>query len=113
MSPSFMNQRKISDNEKIIPHVTAVTPSEEPESLAEDIVFDKAEQAEQLEKEKLQMIQEIESLEAALKQVSSEKEEKVKQEKLEKMQERLKALEERPKLSEFENGKGLTAGPKT
>lgn len=103
MSPSFMNQRKIGDNAKIIPSITAVKTPEAPESSAEDIAFDKAEQAEQVENEKLQVKQEIEKLEVSLKQVANEDEKKVKKEALEKMQERLKSLEERPKSSESEN----------
>lgn len=94
MSPSFMNQRKIDDNTKL----------EEPESLAEDIAFDKAEQAEQLEYEKLQLAKEIEKLEASLKQLTDEDEKKVNKEELENMYERLKALNERPEISETENG---------
>lgn len=94
MSPSFMNQRKIDDNTKL----------EEPESLAEDIAFDKAEQAEQLEYEKLQLAKEIEKLEASLKQLTDEDEKKVNKEELESMYERLKALKERPEISETENG---------
>lgn len=93
MSPSFMNQRKIDDNTKL----------EEPESLAEDIAFDKAEQAEQLEYEKLQLAKEIEKLEASLKQLTDEDEKKVNKEELESMYERLKALKERPEISETEN----------
>lgn len=104
MSPSFMNQRMISDNEKIIPSTTAVTTPDEPDSSAEDIAFDKAEQAEQLENEKLQVMQEIERLEMTLQQVTNEEEKKVKQEALEIMQERLKSLKKIPEQSEIENG---------
>ena len=104
MSPSFMNQRKIDDNTKIVPAMKTLTKLEEPESLAEDIAFDKAEQAEQLEYEKLQLAKEIEKLEASLKQLTDEDEKKVNKEELESMYERLKALNERPEISETENG---------
>lgn len=104
MSPSFMNQRKIDDNTKIVPAMKTLTKLEEPESLAEDIAFDKAEQAEQLEYEKLQLAKEIEKLEASLKQLTDEDEKKVSKEELESMYERLKALNERPEISETENG---------
>lgn len=104
MSPSFMNQRKIDDNTKIVPAMKTLTKLEEPESLAEDIAFDKAEQAEQLEYEKLQLAKEIEKLEASLKQLTDEDEKKVNKEELENMYERLKALNERPEISETENG---------
>ena len=103
MSPSFMNQRKIDDNTKIVPAMKTLTKLEEPESLAEDIAFDKAEQAEQLEYEKLQLAKEIEKLEASLKQLTDEDEKKVNKEELESMYERLKALKERPEISETEN----------
>lgn len=103
MSPSFMNQRKIDDNTKIVPAMKTLTKLEEPESLAEDIAFDKAEQAEQLEYEKLQLAKEIEKLEASLKQLTDEDEKKVNKEELESMYERLKALNERPEISETEN----------
>ncbi|GAB6194596.1 mechanosensitive ion channel domain-containing protein [Desulfocastanea catecholica] len=103
MSPSFMNQRKISDSARIIPSNTVVTISKAPESSAEDIAFDKAEKAEKLENEKLQVMQEIEKLEGTLKKITNEEEKKVKQEALDKMQERLKSLKELPKQSEIEN----------
>jgi small conductance mechanosensitive channel len=104
MSPSFMNQRKISDNAKIIPTTIDVTTPKEPEASAENIAFDKAEQAEKLENDKLQVKQEIEKLEETLKQVTNEEEKKVKNEALEEMKGRLKSLEERPKPSESEKG---------
>lgn len=104
MSPSFMNQRKIGDKTKLIPLTTTVTTPQEPESSAEDIAFDKAEQAEQIENDKLQMMQEIETLEVSLKQSTNEEEKKVRKETLEKLRERLKSLEERPKPSGSENG---------
>lgn len=104
MSPSFMNQRKISDSAKIIPTATAASTARKPESSAEDIAFDKAEQAEQLENDKLQAMQKIEELEAGLKQVTNEEEKKVKEEALEEIKEHLKSLKEKSNLSESENG---------
>ena len=103
MSPSFMNQRKTGDNTRIIPTRKSLTKPEEPDSLAEDIAFDKAEQAELLENEKSLVVKEIEKLELSIKQVTGEEEKKVKKAELEKMHERLKALKERPKTSESEN----------
>lgn len=105
MSPSFMNQRKLSDSARIIPSTAFVTPSEILESSAEEIAFDKAELAEQLESEKLRMIQEIEKLEVSLKQVTSEEEKKASQKAIEQMQKRLKSLEEIPLQNQTENTK--------
>jgi hypothetical protein len=104
MSPSFMNQRKISDTEKIIPSTTALTTPAESGSSAEDIAFDKAEQAEKVENEKLIVIQEIDRLKMTLKQTANEEEKKERQEALDKMQERLKSLKEIPEQSETESG---------
>jgi hypothetical protein len=52
----------------------------------------------------LQLAKEIEKLEASLKQLTDEDEKKVNKEELENMYERLKALNERPEISETENG---------
>ena len=103
MSPSFMNQKKLNGDVKIIPTTTVVTTSENSGSSAEDIAFDKAEQAEVLEHEKLQVIQEIEMLEVALQQVTDEEERKTKQKAIEQMQQHLKSLEDVPKQAEKEN----------
>jgi len=119
MSPSFMNQRKVSDNTKIIPSTTPMTASAQPESSVEEIAFDKAEQAEQMENEKLQVMQEIENLEMTLKQVTNEEEKKVQQEVLEKMQEHLKSIKKIAEQSGTANDKaeqgaaldGDSAGP--
>jgi len=105
MSPTFMNQRQLSDKEKIIPLTHAAVPkTEKHEPSAEDIVFDKAEKAEKLEKEKQQIRQEIEKLEALLKEVSDEEEKTAKQQAIKRLEERLKALEETPKEEEGEKG---------
>lgn len=105
MSPTFMNQRQLSDKEKIIPLTHAAVPkTEKHEPSAEDIAFDKAEKAEKLENEKRQVRQEIEKLEALLKEVSDEEEKTAKQEAIKQLEERLKALEETPKEEEGEKG---------
>lgn len=104
MSPSFMNQRKLSDSARIIPSTTVVTTSEERESSAEEIAFDKAEQAERLENEKLQVMEEIERLEVSMEEITNEEEKKAAREAIEKMQERLKFLEEMPERTEIESG---------
>ncbi len=100
MSPSYMNQRKVSDSARIIPSTTVVTTFEASESSPEDIAFDKAERAEQLEKEKLQLMQEIEALEVAIKQVSDEEKKQAMQASLENVQTHLKSLNEMPEQSD-------------
>lgn len=101
MSPSFMNQRRLDNDTKIIPPVsTVIQPPVESEASAEDIAFDKAEQAEKLEHEKLQLKQEIEKLEASVKDATNEETKKAKQEAIKELQQRLKALEEMPKQDE-------------
>jgi len=105
MSPSFMNQRQMSDKAKIIPPTTAKPKVEKPKPSAEDIAFDKAEKAEKLEKEKKQIRQEIEKQEASLKEASDEEEKKSTQERIKQLAERLKALEEEPKKEDDEKPK--------
>lgn len=104
MSPSFMNQRKLSDDARIIPLTTVVTAPEERDTSVEEIAFDKAEQAERLENEKLQVMKNIERLEASLKQVTNEEEKKANQEAIEQMRKRLKSLEDISERAETENG---------
>ncbi|PKN12560.1 MAG: mechanosensitive ion channel protein MscS [Deltaproteobacteria bacterium HGW-Deltaproteobacteria-4] len=58
MSPAFMNQRRLPDDLKVIPAATKPVPIESV-SVAEEVVFDKAEKAEQLEKEKQQLLDKI------------------------------------------------------
>ncbi|HHE07549.1 MAG TPA: mechanosensitive ion channel, partial [Chlorobaculum parvum] len=100
MSPSFMNQRQMSDKAKIIPPTTAKPKVEKRKPSAEDIAFDKAEKAEKLEKEKKQIRQEIEKQEASVKGATNEETKKAKQEAIKELQQRLKALEETPKQDE-------------
>ncbi|HEY5673119.1 MAG TPA: mechanosensitive ion channel domain-containing protein [Malonomonas sp.] len=50
MSPAFMNQRRLGDGLRMIPAVEG-PKSAVPVAMAEEVVFDKAEQAEQSEKE--------------------------------------------------------------
>ena len=92
MSPAFMNQRRIGDDQKIIPTFVQATPAKEAVDV-EEIVFDKAEQAEQTEGEIQELIADIRNLETALKETQDEKKDQVK-ENLEKKRERLKVLEQ-------------------
>ncbi len=72
MSPSFMNQRKISDETKVMPSTSPPTAVDAHGSSAEDIAFDKAELAERTELEKLKLKQEIEALKQTLDQPSDD-----------------------------------------
>ena len=91
MSPSYMNQRRVPEGKQAIPATDQGESSEKP-VLAEDIVFDKAEQAEQIEKERQQAAGEIERLEALLKEAADEDKERIRT-RIAAYQERLKDLE--------------------
>ena len=92
MSPTFMNQRQIGEDQKIVPIAKQVTTSEE-RVAAEEVVFDKAEKAEKTDSEKKKTAQEIEELEASLKEASEEEKKRIKEE-IETKKERLEALAE-------------------
>lgn len=92
MSPAYMNQRRLSEDKKVIP-VVVQEESSEKAVIAEDIVFDKAEQAEKVEKEKLQLIGEIEELESSLKDASEEDRDHIKK-RIVDARERLKVREQ-------------------
>jgi small-conductance mechanosensitive channel len=69
VSPTFMNQRRISDDPVV--SQPSRRPSPQEHSLPEDLMFDKAEQAERIEAERFQlatMEQEIKDLENRLKE---------------------------------------------
>lgn len=70
MSPAFMNQRRLPDDLKIIPVVTETKPSDEIVSVAEEVVFDKAERAEQVEKEKQLLLDKIQECQSRLEEAS-------------------------------------------
>ncbi len=92
MSPSYMNQRKLSEDKKIIPNADQEESSETP-VIAEDIVFDKAEQAEQREKGKNELIGTIDRLESSLKDAPEEDKERIKKQ-IAEDRERLKVSEQ-------------------
>ena len=93
MSPAYMNQRRVSEDTRILPATVRDESSEQP-VIAEDIVFDKAEQAEHVEKEKQELTGKIEELESSLKEASDEDREHVKKRIVE-VRARLKVLEQR------------------
>ncbi len=92
MSPTFVSQRRLSEDERAIPHVVRVSSNKNAEG-GEDLVFDKAEQAEQMEKAKKELTEEIETLEASLKDTHEENKARIKKE-IELAKERMKALEQ-------------------
>lgn len=94
LSPAYMNQRRLSDEMKVIPRQMIQELSKEI-PVAEEVVFDKAEQAEQAEKEKQQFIAAIEECQKALEGASG-KDKKRLEEKMEECRERLKLLEHDP-----------------
>jgi len=71
MSPTFMNQRKMDVENKIIPTFVHAAPDKKLVD-AEGIVFDKAELAAQLEDEKKELMDDIKNLESKLKTTSDE-----------------------------------------
>ncbi len=91
MSPSFMNQRPMVANQTTIPKAFRKKAPEEP-TVAEEIVFDKAEQAETVEKEKKESQEAILHLEAALKEATGETDKKEITERLHEEKERFKTL---------------------
>lgn len=91
MSPTYMNQRRINEDKKVIPIITKTT-SINTSVGSEDIVFDKAEQAEQIDKEKQDILNEIERLEPSLKEASEEERKEIKKI-IDKKNEQLKELE--------------------
>jgi len=92
MSPSYMGQRKLADEMKIVPPAGKEKASGTP-VIAENIVFDKAEQAEQKEKEEQELVGTIQKLESSLKDATEEDREQIKK-RIAEGRERLKVLEQ-------------------
>jgi len=92
MSPTYMNQRRVDDAGKIISTIVQEDVSTQP-VMAEDIVFDKAEQAEQTEDERQKLINDMQELETALKEAPEEEKQRIKDE-IAEGRERLKILEQ-------------------
>jgi small-conductance mechanosensitive channel len=78
VSPAFMNQRRLAEERRILPTLREKGPAERP-TVAEEVVFDKAEQAEQAEKEKQRLIAEIQHLENALKEAPDGERKRIKE----------------------------------
>jgi len=93
VSPTYMNQRQLKNENKAIPDtVQMIPPQTEPARSAEDIAFDKADQAEKFESEKQRLVHEIENLESDLKQAGDDVEKKRLQINVEIKKKRLKQL---------------------
>lgn len=97
VSPSFMNQRSVTDNGPVIPVKTISKPKPD-ESVVEELIFDKAEEAEQANKEKLLLLAALEELQLAKKSASDDDKVEIK-ERIEQAQLQLKALEQAPSES--------------
>lgn len=100
VSPTFMNQRSIDKNEKIIPTATKKV-QEKKSAEAEEIVFDKAELAEQTERKEEKLIKEIKDLDTTLKETQGEDKNKIKK-KIEIKREHLKTIKESRSAMEAE-----------
>ena len=91
MSPTYMNQRPMGEDKKVIP--PAFTEgSPDTSAAAEEIAFDKADRAEQIENEKQKLTKALQDLESSLKEASGEDKEQIKS-KMVQVRERLKATE--------------------
>ncbi len=78
MSPTFMSQRPLPENLKIIP----AAPDHQPLgtlAVAEEVVFDKAEKAEQVEQEKQQLLDKIKEYKSKIEQASATEKEQLQQ----------------------------------
>ena len=78
MSPNFMNQRAVPADVKIIPTVPDQTP-QEIVSVAEEVVFDKAERAEQLENKKQLLLDKIKEYRHELEDASATEKDQLQQ----------------------------------
>ena len=106
VSPSFMNQRQVNDQE-FIPKVPKVKEESKKEAAPEDMIFDKAKQAKEIEKkqghvEKLDEV--IEATKASLKNADDKNEKKAILEKVKKMESKQQKItdsikEDKDKLS--------------
>lgn len=78
MSPTFMSQRQLADNFKVIPINVQEKPRESTHT-AEDVVFDLAEKAEQIENNKQQLLDTIKGYEEQLESSSDDDKKKIQQ----------------------------------
>ncbi|MDO6561802.1 mechanosensitive ion channel [Amphritea sp. 1_MG-2023] len=76
VSPSFMNQRRLAENSKILPASVIKTPAHAPFN-ADDVVFDKAEAAQEREEKKLLLLSEIAALQAEAKNTAGDDKQRI------------------------------------
>jgi len=76
VSPSFMNQRRLDNEVKVLPVLHHQAPSPDAPS-SEEIVFDKAEQAEQQEKAEIDLHERIRTLEGQARESEGEEKEQI------------------------------------
>jgi len=100
MSPSYMNQRPLTVDQKIKPPANISQEPKTDSTPAEDIVFDKAEQAEKLDKERISLSESIKALEETLKDASDNDKAKIK-ESIQNARDKLKSIE--PELDSSKN----------
>lgn len=95
VSPSFMNQRPLPPDRRIIPELRAeVAPTEE-QPAPEDLMFDKAESAERIEQQKRSLQSKIDEIETRLKQSNGDDRDRLKDE-LARLRTQFNALEKAP-----------------
>jgi len=99
-SPTYMNQRQLSNENKVIPTFIQTAPEKEV-VVAEEMVFDKAEMAEKIEGQKATISKDIEEMEAALKESTGANRGQLK-EKIEKKRKHLKTVEKVEAASKIE-----------
>jgi small conductance mechanosensitive channel len=92
MSPTYMNQRPLSAEQKIIPLTNVSHKTKTDTTAAEDIVFDKAEQAEKLNKVRMVLSENIKALEESLKEANNDERARIK-ESIQNAREKLKNIE--------------------
>lgn len=94
MSPTYMNQRRLHDDERAIPPAEKTQNCDKNnEETAEQLAFDKAEQAEEAEQRKQQLSDEISSIDNELKECEDPEQKKSLQDQLKQCKEQLKELE--------------------
>lgn len=97
VSPTFMNQRRLADNVKIIPTANDIV-HQETYITAEDIVFEKAERAEQTENTREALLELLSKLEDSLKSADDEGKDAIKK-RIENIRERLDIVQNKDKES--------------
>lgn len=105
VSPSFMNQRRLESEGRIIPTPAQKKAASE-ERPPEEIVFDKAEKAEQFEREKIDLQAEIQTVSASLDEADGEGKERLKAQ-LDLLSERLKLMES----ADLDEADAVSTGP--